>query len=60
METKKPWQSRTNWAALIVAVGAFIPAVSVWIAQNPETYSVVLGGLFAVLRVATKGKIEIL
>lgn len=57
---KKPWQSRTNWAALIVAASAFVPAVHDWVVANPEMYSMLLGGLFAGLRFITKGKIEIL
>ena len=59
MENKKPWQSKTNWAALVVAAAAFVPSVSAWIQANPEMYSMVLGGLFAGLRLVTKGKIEI-
>lgn len=59
MENKKPWQSKTNWAALIVAVSAFIPQVGQWIAANPEMYGMALGGLFAVLRAVSKGKIGI-
>lgn len=59
MENKKPWQSKTNWAALIVAVSAFIPSVGQWIAANPETYGMALGALFAALRAVTKGKIGV-
>ncbi len=59
MEVKKPWQSKTNWVALFVAASAFVPSVGAWISANPEMYGMALGGVFAVLRAITKGKISI-
>lgn len=59
MENKKPWQSKTNWMALIVAGAAFIPQVQAFIVGNPEMYGMIVGGVFAVLRAVSKGKISI-
>lgn len=58
-ESKKPWMSKTNWAALLVAVASFVPGVSSWVAANPDTFMQVLGGVFLLLRTITKGKISI-
>jgi hypothetical protein len=54
-----PLKSKTLWAALIVAVTSFIPPVRDLISANPEAYSMVLAGLFGILRVLTKGKLSI-
>lgn len=59
METKKPWQSKTNWLALISAAASFFPPVQEYIAQNPETYATVLSIAFMILRQITKDKIAI-
>lgn len=64
MITSKPaWQSKTLWASLVVAAVPFIPgvgpAVSAWVAANPELFSAALGGLFAGLRVATSGRVSV-
>lgn len=59
METKKPWQSKTNWVALALAVAAFCPPVQKLISENPETFSIAVAGVFAMLRQISKGKISI-
>jgi hypothetical protein len=59
MDNKKPWQSKTVWASLVVAVAAFFPAVQTVIVANPEITGVVLGGVFGVLRLISKGKISV-
>jgi len=59
LETKKPWLSKTNWVALLVAVASFVPSVSTWVASNPDTFMQLLGGVFFLLRAVTKGKISI-
>ena len=46
METKKPWMSKTLWAALISAALPFIPVVNAWVIANPEAYSAILGLIF--------------
>lgn len=56
-ETKKPWQSKTLWANAIVAVAAFFPPATSWISQNPEGFSLVLGGLNMLLRVVSEKKV---
>lgn len=59
VEAKKPWQSKTLWIALIMAIAAFIPPVQVWIAAYPGYFTMVTGALFAALRLVSKGKISI-
>lgn len=59
ISTKKPWQSKTNWLSLIVALAAFIPPVQVWISENPEMFAQVMAGIFFALRMITKDKIAI-
>ena len=59
MDVKKPWQSKTNWAALVVAASAFIPSVGEFISKNPEGYALILSGIFGALRLISKGKISI-
>ncbi len=57
--TKKAWQSKTLWLALISAAAAFIPPVQKVMSEYPESYGLVLSGLFSFLRFATKGRVEI-
>lgn len=59
METKKPWQSKTNWIALIVAISSFYPPLTQLISSNPETFASVVSGIFLFLRLITKEKIVI-
>lgn len=56
---KKPWQSKSLWVALIVAVAAFIPGVDVFVKANLEMVGLMLGGIFGILRLISNGKISI-
>lgn len=59
VKTKKPWQSKTNWVALVTAVLSFFPQVGDWVANNPEIFMQVVAGVTAILRWVTDGKISI-
>ena len=59
MEAKKPWQSKTNWIALILAVAAFFPQVQGVISANPEVFAQVISGVMIALRFISKDKIAI-
>lgn len=56
---KKPWESKTTWMALVVAVAAFVPPVQAFVTENMEMVGVILGGVFTLLRLVTKSKISI-
>lgn len=56
---KKPWQSKTLWVSLVVAIVPFFPPAQALILANPEVVSIALGGIFSVLRLATKDKVVI-
>jgi len=56
---KKPWQSKTNWVALLVAVLGFVPGVGEFIAARPEVASVIVGLLMAGLRWVSNGRISL-
>ena len=57
---KKPWLSKTIWMNLILAIVAFIPSVGQWFAENPSVFIVVFSVANIILRLVTKGKIELL
>jgi len=59
MEEKQPWQSKTIWVSVVVALLPLFPAVSHLVSDHPELVSLVLGGLFAALRMISKDKIVI-
>ncbi len=56
---KKPWQSKTLWVALLVAIAPFYPPINAVVASNPELVSIGLGFLFTGLRLLSKDKIVI-
>jgi len=56
---KKRYQSKTNWTALIIALSAFIPSVQNWISENPVAFAEITALIMVVLRMVTKGKIDI-
>jgi len=58
-ESKKPWESKSVIAALIVAIAAFFPPVQKFIVENPTAYTEILAGIFFFLRLVTKGKVSI-
>lgn len=59
LETKKPWQSKTVWMNLIVAVAAFFPTAQEWIASNPEAFAGIITVLNMGLRLASKDKVSL-
>ena len=61
LPAKKPWQSKTLWVNLIVAVLAFIPMLgSFGQEMSHEQIGLVAVGLINIfLRLITKGKIEL-
>lgn len=56
---KKPWQSKTVWLGIVVAILPLFPSISMLVSSNPEAVSMMLGGLFTVLRFISKDKIII-
>lgn len=58
-QAKKPWQSKTNWIALIIAIAAFFPQVQAAIAANPDMFAMAMSGVFIGLRLITKDKVVI-
>lgn len=59
VEVKKPWASKTNWVALIMALLAFFPSAGTWVANHPEPFMWAVSGVIAGLRMISKGKIAI-
>lgn len=59
MESKKPWMSKTLWAAALVALAPLFPPLGVIVAANPAMVSAGIGMLFAGLRFITNGKVSI-
>lgn len=60
MEPKKPWQSKTLILNLVVAVLALVfPPAKDFIEAKPELVISVFAVVNMVLRVITKGKIEL-
>ena len=57
VDPKKPYLSKTIWMALIVAASALIPGAGEFVSKNIELVGLVVGGIFTVLRLVTKGKI---
>jgi hypothetical protein len=56
-EQKKPWQSKTLWTNLIIAAGAFIPAIQPFL--GPEALSTLFLVVNTVLRFTTKTGVSI-
>lgn len=56
---KKWWQSKTLWVSAVVAGASFVPAVQAVAIANPEIVGLALGGVFALLRIITGGKVVI-
>ena len=59
MESKKPWLSKTIWTNLLMAVLAFFPDAQDWIADYPQLVMLLFVGVNVILRLVTKGKIEL-
>lgn len=58
-ENKQFWASKTMWMSLIVAVAPICPPLNAIISAHPELVSLVVGGIFAGLRMMTTKKISI-
>lgn len=58
-DTSKPWQSKTLWVSLIVAVAPLFPPVQAVLATNPELAGIAVGAVFSVLRLFTKKPVSI-
>lgn len=63
MDSKKPWQSKTVWVALVSGilgvVGAFVPSIQGYLGEGGSNVLMVMSLVFGVLRVVTQGKISI-
>ena len=59
VEVKKPWQSKTNWTGLLIALASFFPSVHTWVAANPDAFMQIVAGVTMILRFVSKGKITI-
>lgn len=60
MESKKPWQSKTIWINLILALAAMLaPQVQSYIVAHPEMVAIVFSVVNMILRLVTQGKIQI-
>jgi hypothetical protein len=52
-------QSKTVWANLLMAGLAFVPSVQAWVIANPEAMAAIWAGINVILRLITKGKVEL-
>ena len=52
-------KSKTFWFGALTFVGSFVPAVSSFIAENPETFGTLWGLMAVVLRTVTKSKLTL-
>lgn len=59
METKKPWESKTYWVGVIMAVLAAFPNIQAFVSAHPMIVSEGVVLVFAVLRTVTSGKISL-
>ncbi len=59
VETRKPWQSKTVWAAVAMALLAFFPEANAFVKDHTEVTMVFGPVVFFLLRLITKGKISI-
>ena len=56
---KKPWQSKTHWTALLMAIVSFVPGVDEFISQHPQTTVFIQTAVMILLRWVSDGKIEV-
>ena len=59
METKPSYLSKTNWWSLIVALAAFFPDATVFIAANPDLSMWLFAAVSFVLRMVSKDKVTL-
>jgi len=53
-------KSKTFWVSLMVALAPLVPGLREWITTNPESFSGVVGAMFAGLRLITNSKVSVL
>lgn len=58
-DVKSVWQSKTVWAAIIMAIAPLIPPVGVFVAANPALVGVIAGGITAGLRMVTSKQVTL-
>jgi hypothetical protein len=56
---KKPWESKTIWINLIMAVAAFMPPVHAVLVAHAEYFTYGMIAINLLLRLVTQGKIQI-
>ena len=54
-----PWQSKTHWTALVLAIIAFIPGADEVIAQHPTLTVILQSVIMVVLRWLTSSPISL-
>lgn len=59
MQSKKTYLSKTLWMNLVIALSAFFPGVSEWVAGHPDLFMVGFSVINMVLRAVTKDKLEL-
>lgn len=60
MEAKNALKSKTVWSNFILAGLAFYPPAHDFIAQNPELYAMLFAVINTILRLISKGKVELI
>lgn len=56
---KKPWESKTIIVNLLIAVAPFVPGADEYLKANPELLTTLFAVVNVILRLVTKGKVEI-
>jgi hypothetical protein len=56
---KRPWESKTLWVNVIIALSALFPPVQALIVASPEAAALAVSGVNLLLRSATHGKIAL-
>ena len=57
---KSIFKSKTFWVSLLVALAPIVPGLREWITVNPESFSAIIGAVFAGLRLITNSKVAII
>lgn len=58
-DTTKPWQSKTLWVSLIVALAPLLPPVQAVLIANPTLVTSAVACVFAALRLMSSQKISL-
>lgn len=58
-QAKKPWQSKTVWLNLILAIAAFFPAAQDHIKENPDIAAMAVALVNVVMRLLVKDKVAL-